>query len=217
MTSPELVALALLGLTLGACAGPEPRPALEAYARALIAQDAAGVRARADAATRAAVDEQAVAARLAEDPAAAAALGQALLDAPRLEQTAEARLPDGRVVRLVLEADGWRVAAGGLDGARYDTPERAFATLVRAARAGRLDEVRGAMPEAFAARYASDAALAEHLEAVRPRLEAAWAALAPLEPGIAIVDGETARIPWGNHRAVRLAREGGRWRVLDAE
>ncbi len=205
----------LLLFVLSACATPGPQPALDAYAQALTAQDARALHGAYDEANRKERSVQKLQDKLQSEPEQARALGVALQSAP-LTQYAEARLPDGRVVRLVKRGDTWRVSQGALRFAAYDTPEQALQTLVLAARAGRLDEVRAAMPQAFEDRYASDAALAAYLETVRDRLEAAWAAVAPLSPGRARVQGDAAVLRYGA-RSVRFVRQGSTWRVLDVE
>jgi hypothetical protein len=183
--------------------------ALEAYRAALRAGDAAGVHALSDGATRAQVTPEALAGRLSDAPGLAGTATVAVY--------AVATLTDGRAVRLVLEPGGWKVAEGGLSLAAYDTPEAALQTLFFAAEAGRLAEVRGALPEAFQARYADDGALAAHLAELRPRLAAARAGLGALTSGRARIEGDHAELPYGEGRAATWVLEAGRWRVLDVE
>lgn len=205
----------LLPLLIG-CAGPGPKSVLNDYARALKNGDAARVHQFSDASTQSAYSEKDTQDRLQNSRAESQALGAALASA-HIDIYADARLEDGRLVRLVKAPEGWRVAQGGLRFARYDTPESALETLVRATRSGRLSEVRGAMPEAYGARYSTDAKLRAHLLRVSPRIEAAWAALAPLSSGQATVDGDRAQLRYGTARSVRFVRESSRWRVLDVE
>jgi len=205
----------LLLFMLAACAGSGPGPAMKAYARALLAQDARAVHTAYDEANRKAHSVQQLQDKLQSESEQARTLGLALQSAPLIHY-AETRLSDGRVVRLVNEGGTWRISRGGLRFAAYETPEQALRTLVLACRAGRLDEVRAAMPQAFEDRYASDAALAAYLETVRARLEAAWAAVAPLSPGRARVQGDAAVLRYGA-RSVRFVRQDSTWRVLDVE
>lgn len=206
-----------LGLSLlVGCAGPSPQDALSAYAGALAEGDAQALHQGSDAATRAAHEPGEMKDALRRAPADNEALAQQLREA-ELTLYAEARLKDGRVVRLVREPAGWKVAAGGLALARYDSPEAALETLVRAVRAGSMQEVRGAMPSAFSARYADDQTLAAYLHTVKARLEGAWQALSPLVPGRAEVNEDRAVLRYGSGRSVRFVREGPAWRVLDVE
>ena len=198
-------------VALAGCAAAPPEATLDAYRAALEAGDAPRLYALSDPATRARVTPEAFAARLAAAPPARWGAVEAL------QVFAVATLADGRQLRLVQGPDGWRVAEGGVALAAYDTPEAALATLLAGAEAGRLDEVRGALPEAFQARYAGDAALAAHLAAVRGRLAAARSALGALTPGRARIQGDRAQLPYGEGRAVELVLEAGRWRVLDVE
>ncbi|MCB9648001.1 MAG: hypothetical protein H6730_15530 [Deltaproteobacteria bacterium] len=202
-----LYALALVACA--GCAGAQPEDTLAAYRDALQARDAARVHALSDPASQAELSPEALAERMAAAPPGP------LAEVARVD--ALITLTDGRRVRLVRVPAGWRVAEGGLSLAAYDTPEAALRTLLAAAEAGRLDEVRRAMPEAFQARYASDEVLSAHLEAQAPRLAAVRAALGPLSPGRARIQGDRASIDYGEGRSVTLVREGERWRVLDVE
>ena len=202
--------LALASLAGAACRHDSPRDGLAAYTVALRARDEEQVRARSDAATR---SLWAASPSLVDDDWSAVARA---LDRPvvHLERRARVHLQGGRVVELVREEGRWRVAHGGLQFARADTPHAALVTFMAAYDAGRLDVLRTLIPRRYLSAYAADTSLAQRLEAMASRIEAARPALGGKRPAI---DGDRARIPYGRGRAVELVREDGAWRVLDLE
>jgi hypothetical protein len=197
---------ALALLFVAACSTPGPEDTLDAYRRAVAAEDWATVHRLSDRATR--------------EAASAEALAERGADAPELGVPVQRRhvvvLEDGREVVLVEEDGGWRVASGGVEALRSDTPAAALKTLWWALDHARWDVVRRVLPKAAAQRLATDAALAAHVEAVKPRLSAAREALGEAVPA-ARVEGETAVLAYAEHRAVRFVREDGRWRIVDVE
>lgn len=205
----------LLAALCGGCAAQTPREALDAYVEAVRSGDAGVVWAMSDAGFRATHDREAVRAML-ESPDERAKLA-ARLSAPEgsERQRAVLELPGGARVSLVFEAGKWRVSAGGVEPASCATPELALRSLFRGVASGRLEELRCTIPGRFASQLASDEALASHVVAMRPRVEAARA-LVPAEPAIE-VDGDRAVLTYAPGRAVRFEREGGTWRVVDVE
>lgn len=199
-----------------ACATSGPEDTLEAYRRAVEAGDWAAVHRLSDRATRTAVGPEALAAEATRDPEGPAALARGLAPGAPREATHEVVLADGRRIVLVQEDGGWRVARGGFALARTDTPEATLETLWWAVDRARWDVLRQLLPNAEAGRLTTDAALAAHVESVRPRLEAARQALSAEVPP-ARIEGDTATIVYGEHRSVRFRREDGRWRILDVE
>ncbi len=199
-----------------ACATPGPEDTLEAYRRAVEAKDWAKVHALSDRATRTALGPDAIAAEAARDPDGPDAVARGLAPGAPREATHTVVLEGGRRVVLVEEDGAWRVARGGFVVARTDTPEAALETLSWALDRERWDVVRQVLPKAAAERLATDAALIAHVEAVRPRIEAAREALRAETPP-AVVEGDEARIVYGAHRSVSFRREDGRWRIVDVE
>jgi hypothetical protein len=207
-------AAAFFWVALSACAGPRPEEALRAYRAALARKDVATLRELSDAGFRATWSEARLARWMKKNPR----LIEAALDRTeglRLREEAVVEDEQGRV-RLVREPDGWKVAEGGLLVARFDTPEAALQTFFFAA-TGHQDLLRELIPEADADRFASDFALAKHLYANRERIFRARDAIGPIDEGMAVIDGDRARIPYGDGKAVELRLEGERWRVLDLE
>lgn len=202
-------------LTAVACAHAGPEDTLDAYARALEAGDAEAVYALSDPETQATLDPADLARFMAKNPATVRRAATALRDRHEVGRVT-VRSSRGDVFELVRVDGEWRVAEGPLPVPRLDTPEHALATFFFAAR-GHLSLLRRTMPASDRARFASDARLGAHLHAEQPRIEAAREALEPLRPGMARIEGELAEIPWGEGRAVRLAREDGAWRVVDLE
>lgn len=210
------VAVALPGVA--ACAGPSPERALDAYGRALERRDADAVVEHARPSLGELRTPEALARFLSKNPATVDRVAAAARSSARsVELRATVVTATGAVFELVRTDGGaWRVADGPLPLPRLDTPEHALQTFFFAAR-GHLELLRETMPADDRARFASDAALARHLYASGDRIAAARAALEPIRPGMACVEGDVARIPWGGGRAVLLVREDGGWRVDDLE
>ncbi len=126
--------------------------------------------------------------------------------------TASVSLPHGRSVALVEEGGEWRVVDGVAPPAD-DTPSGALAAFFAAVSQKNWPAVRRRIPRRFAGRFADDAALAAHVEAMAARIDAARAGV----EGEATIDGSKASLRWADHRAVRLEREDGRWVIVDLE
>lgn len=206
-------------LAMAACAGPgaTPEAAVAAYGWALARGDAPAVQAASDPELGAPTAE-ALQRFLAKNPATVKrAADAARADVRSVEQRATVTTASGAVFELIRRDRGpWRVVDGPLPLPRQDTPEHALQTYFFAAR-GHLELLRDTLPDADRQRFESDAALGQHLYAQGARIEAARAALTPLRPGVACVEGDVARIPWGEGRAVRLVRQDGTWRVVDLD
>jgi hypothetical protein len=205
-------------LGVGACAGPSPERALEAYGRALERRDVDAVVERSRLSLGATLTLEELARFLAKNPATTARAAAAARSSVRaVELRATVVTESGAEFELVRAEDGaWRVVDGPLPLPRLDTPEHALQTFFFAAR-GHLELLRQTMPADDRARFASDAELGRHLYASSDRIAAARAALEPLRPGMACVEGDVARIAWGDGRSVVLVREDGGWRVADLE
>lgn len=208
---------ALLASTLAGCAAPPgPAAAVAAYREAVARGDAEAVLRWSDAATRAAVKAEEVETQLAGDAAGAASTAEAL-GRPVVREATELELEGGRRVGLVREADGWRVATGGLGLDRNDTPENALGTFLRAVTAKRLALVRRLIPEAARERFTSDAALAAHLEAVAPRIEAARRRHADAPSQAAEILGEEAHLEYPDGTKITFLLGPAGWTILDLE
>lgn len=205
----------LLVLVLTGCARQGPEATLEAYAEAVRNEDVEEIRALSDASFRAANDAAKLETFLAEHPDVARRLADRL-ESPK-EIRAEVRLSGDERLVLVRENGAWRVAFGGVEPLRTDTPEAAVTTFFQAVAARRLDAVRAVIPAAVAPSYAEDAALLSHLDAMKARIDAARAGLGAVVPGRARIDGDRARLAYGEGRAVDLVREDGRWKIVDLE
>lgn len=192
-----------------ACAPRGPKDALDEYRAAVLRKDAAAVRAMSDASYRAAFDEAAVLASL----DAAPPLGTVTSSGAR----ASFRLESGERIELVLEEGAWKIASGGVTPARYDTPEGALETFFRAALAGRLDDVRPAIPRRFLEAMPTDEALEKHIAASADRIARARARIGPIAPGRAAIHGRTADLTYGPGLAVTFELEDARWVIVDLE
>jgi hypothetical protein len=143
---------------------------------------------------------------LAEAPARA-------VEARRIDLRAEAILPDGERLPLVLEHGEWRIDRDPLDLYPQATPDAALRSFLRAVEQKRYDVLLRFVP----ARYRS----AFTVEALRLRWEGDGAA--PLRQELALVrahlsepleiSGNQARLTVGEHKQARLTREDGLWRV----
>lgn len=206
---------ALLFVFLAGCTHQGPEATLAAYAQALRDGDVDRIRALSDSAYRAAHDRAELERFVAEHPDLVRHLAGNLESAG--EVRAEVRLPDEERLILVREDGAWRVAFGGLEPFRADSPEASVLTFFRAVAAGRLAAIRAVMPAEAALSHADDAALLSHLDAMKPRIDAARAGLGPVVPGRAQIEDDRARLPYGEGRAVELVREEGRWKIVDLE
>lgn len=126
-------------------------------------------------------------------------------------------LEDGSTLELVLEEGRWKVASGSDSPGRFDTPEHALETFFRAALAGKLDEVRGAIPDRDRGGLATDEALAKHLADNAERIARAREKIGPLAPGRAVVRGDRAELVYGPGLAVTFEKEGAGWVIVDLE
>jgi hypothetical protein len=198
---------------LFAAVGCGPRPpelALDAYRDAVARKDAAAVLALSDATFRAAFDESAVEAELADRKD-----GIALVTSS--DQRATFTLESGETIELVLEDGAWRVRAGGISPARFDTPERALETFFRGALAGKLDVVRQAIPKRFRDALTTDAALEQHIAAMADRIARARSRIGPIGAGRAAIHGARADLTYGPGLAVTFEKEDDRWVIVDLE
>jgi hypothetical protein len=201
-------------LVLACCAANGPDDVLRAYAAAVEAGDAERIWELSDDRFRASHSKEELVRHLAERREERARLVTEL--SGRAAERAEVALSAGPLV-LIRAAEGWRIAAGGLELFDPSTPEGALAGFLEATANGRLDVVRSLMPARHARAFEADDALSAHLEAIASRVESARRALAAAPAKAAEVDGDRARIPYGGAKAVTLVREAGRWKVVDLE
>ena len=200
----------LVSLLLGCVSEQRPEDVARAYAEAVRKRDAEQIWALSDEKFKASHDKAQLEAFLAQHPEHASQLAEQLNGDPPI--SAEV----GPLV-LVREGDVWRIRSGGVEPYGRSTPEGAVQTFFLAVEAGRFDVVRTVMPASFQARFERDDALAEHLRKLEPRIVAARAALSTLKALSAQVEGDEARLPYADGRAIVLVREEGAWKVLDLE
>ncbi len=179
---------------------------MDRYHRALKAGDVQAVRG----ATVLGADVSDLEARLANDTERA--LLATLFEGPVVDQWLVLQTAQGQQVRLGYRDGRWWV----LDPPppAKEGPQAALLGFLEAARQGRWSDVRRFMPARAQARFASDAALAAHMAALKPRLEAARASLVGLAQ-TASISGDRALIRLGP-RTVELRDEDG-WKILDLE
>ena len=216
----------LLASALGCASTDDGRGAVEAYRDALYFREAEALRARSSPRVRAAYDAAAIERWMRENPRLVEA-AVARFDLESAEILLDGRFelrfrgPDGRKVRLSKEEDGWVVVEGGLLVPELDTPEGAARTFFFAI-SGHLELLRETLTDEAAEARSTEYRLGRWLYAERDRLFAARDAVGPIDDGRARVEGERARIPYedpetGEPRAVRLVRQGDRWRVAEVE
>lgn len=196
-------------------ASPGPEQALSAYRQALGDGDVETVRALSSAPIRERWDTETLRRWAAKNPRLLLE-AKGRLSSSKLKEEARLETEDGSFVRLVKEADGWKVAEGGLLTPRFDTPEAALQTFFFAA-TGHLGLLRKCIPDQEAQRFSSDFALGKHLHAMQGRIFAARDEIGPISPGMARIDGSRATIAYGSGKAAELVLQGTRWRVLDVE
>jgi hypothetical protein len=200
------------------CSDHGPRPVLDAYREALAKKDAARIRGLSDRAFKDAMSEDELRVYLDSDPGAADRLGRDLRSKESEPfESADITLDNGKRIHFVKEGGAWRLAEGGLEAARFDTPEHALSTFFAAADAGRWRMIRAAIPKRFQDALASDDALSHHIAAMQKRIERARSELGALNPGRAEVRGDKAVLAYGKGKRVTFEREDGAWRILDLE
>jgi hypothetical protein len=206
------IAWALI-LSVG-CAEKSPRMVLDEYKAALEHGDLKTAVDLSDTTFRAAYATGPRPIDAAEMQAAASRLALAAGDA---RVWCDLDLAGGDRVRLVKEKDGWKIAAGGLEIGRFDTPEASLRSFFFGVEAKAWAVVRGAMPKRHRDAFASDEALASHVDSIRGRIDRARKELGDLFERRASVKGDSAEIAYGDGRRVTFEREDGVWRVLDLE
>jgi hypothetical protein len=196
-------------LVFAACASHGPERALDEYREAVKRKDAGAVHALSDASFRAAFDVAAIAKELEE----ARAVGEPKTSA----QHATFVLESGETIELLFEDGAWKVTSGGIQPARFDTPERALESFFRAALAGKLAVVRAAIPKRFREVHEDDASLEKHLASIADRIATARTRLGPIKAGRAAIHGDEADLPYGAGLSVTFEKEGDRWVIVDLE
>lgn len=200
------------------CAEKGPRDALDRYRDALRRGDADAIWALCDSSLQSAYDPEALKAYLASDPEAAVRAAERLGAVKgEIIERAEVPLEGGAAVQMARENGSWRIVAGGLEPARFDTPERALSALFAAVKGHRLGVIRRLMPKRYAETLPTNDALSAHLAMMAPRIARAEASLGALTPGLAVIHGTSAEIAYGGTKRVTFELEDGTWRVLDLE
>jgi hypothetical protein len=120
-------------------------------------------------------------------------------------------------VELAFDEGRWRITKGGIQPARFDTPEHALETFFRAAEAKRLVDVRRAMPARHRTALTEDEKLHAHLSSSAERIERARRLIGTLSPGRAVIQGDRADLAYGTGLSVTFEREEGEWRIVDLE
>lgn len=205
----RLTARLVLVLGVGACAAPTPDDVLRSYAEAVARGDADEVRRLSAAKLRSEMSVSDVRAALDADPNLALQLS-----GPTVARRCELDLGD-RTIRLVREAQAWRVSSGGAYVLRFDTPAASLAALFVAVEQGRMDVLRRVVPRRFQQYFGTEQALVAHLTEQMDRIHAAQAAIGA--DAQIRVDGDRAALVYGPGRSVRFEREDGEWKILDLE
>ncbi len=212
------VAISIAAGGLFACVGSSPQRALQTYREALRSSDLGRVAAQHSGRQPTLSNPRALRAFKEAHPALWAAASERLqspVEAVRV--IAEVTLASGATVTLVQMNGQWRIDGGTLWVPDAATPEYALLTLFEGVAASDLDAVRSVLPEGSRATFATDAALAAHLDRIRDRVAVAQTRIGPLRPKMAIVRGNRATLEYQGARRVRFRWEAKRWRVLDVE
>ncbi|MCS6900002.1 MAG: hypothetical protein RMJ98_09900 [Myxococcales bacterium] len=193
----------LLLLGCGASALPNPREAVQAYARAAQAGDADALHEMLTERSQRALGKDGVHQAVEDARMELGEQGQRLADpSVRVEQTARVRYGDGEEVVLVFENGAFRISSADALPAGAKTPGQALEQLRRVlARRSYAGLMRVLSRETRDAIERDLRGLVEALE--RPE-------------GLEVkVQGDTALVPLSGGHRVRLRREGGRWAVED--
>lgn len=214
-----------LGLSAALAVGPscahhaeEPATTVAAFGAALARGDLGGAYRLTSTDFQRRVPYEAFAAGFAAGGGEPGALGQRLVaEAPSMRPRVEVTLALGEHVPLVLEAGHWRIDAAVYEPWGQATPRAAIRTFVRALDARRYDVVLRLVPDRYRPGLSVDRLRTfwegEHKDEHRALLERIRAAA-----GASIVEvGDEARLELAPDRQVRLAREGGQWKIEDPD
>ncbi|HZS38462.1 MAG TPA: hypothetical protein VFF06_16620 [Polyangia bacterium] len=147
--------------------------------------------------------------------------GAEKLRGARVELEAEAQLPDGERLPLVMENGAWRLARDPLDFYPQRTPAEALRSFLRAVENRRYEVVVRFVPSRYRATVTVDAVRArwegERRAELGQQLDAIRAALARGEPlELGPPEGE-ARLQLGERKQAKLVREDGDWKIESLE
>jgi hypothetical protein len=134
-----------------------------------------------------------------------------------LEVTAELQYGLGDKLRLVRESGTWRVASNPIRFYSMATPRDAVRSFVRAYRLKRWDVMMRFVPSKYRERMTVEK-LREQFEGIHREENATMMNMleANLELPIT-VEGNEARMPYGDKYEVKFVREEGLWRIQDLD
>ena len=212
-------ALLLVLLTAAAC-GPHTGPdkALDAYARALHAQDFDGAYALMSSSFRAKVSRDEFVRMLRDNPREVADTA-ARLDGrhEHLEVSAELEYGLGDSMRMVQENGQWRIATDQLAFYDQSTPHAALRSFLRAYRLQRWDIMLRFLPDKY--REKMDAGkMKEQFEGQsREQTEVLMNMLEANVDAPIVEKGNEARMAYGERNEVKFVREDGAWKLKDLD
>jgi len=205
----DLMRVLWVAIALGGCGSAVvvegPGPTVEAYARAVQAQDAEAVHALLDADSRETVDSEEVARLLEENQTELrerAEVAQRQLEG--IESRATVRLPSGELAVLTLEDGEWKLLGGVLDAPALQTPEDAVRAMRHALQRQSMSGVLRVL--ARAPRAQLDAEVERFLDDTEDELDY------DVE-----IEANEALVRASNGRVIRLVREAGEWRIAEVE
>lgn len=135
----------------------------------------------------------------------------------KIELRADVELADGERLAMVQEPDGWRFARDPLDVYPQRAPDEALRSFVRAVERKRWDVVLRFIPQRYRANITADTLKERWEGAQASELQQQLAAVrAHLDEPIDIA-GDEARLPVGERKQVKLAREDGAWKIETLE
>jgi len=208
-----------LGLGLASC-GPHTGPdsALDAYSRALHAQDFDTAYALMSSSFRAKVSRDEFVRMLRDNPREVQDTASRLDGRhEHLEVSAELEYGLGDSMRLVQEGGRWRIASNPLDFYDQATPHAALRSFLRAYRLQRWDIMLHFLPDKYR-EHMDVAKMKEQFEGQsREQTEVLMNMLEANVDGAIIEKGNEARMSYGERNEVKFVREDGAWKLKDLD
>lgn len=201
----RVIWLAMLAGCASAAVIEGPGPTVEAYARAVQAQDAEAVHALLDEESRESVATDDVARLLQENQQELnerAEIAQQQLAG--VNSRATVRLPSGEIAVLTLEDGEWKILGGVLDAPALQTPEDAIRAMRHALQRRSMSGVLRVLSRAPRAQL--EAEVERFLDDTEDELDY------DIE-----VEGNEALVRASNGRVIHLVREAGEWRIAEVE